>query len=115
VSLPTPTRLRLAALAGGLAPRDHVRLERLRLTTGFSANLVTCVVKMVTPASGEPVLAIAVPATEMRRLGISVPAAAPLPVAPEPVASSPPPPPAAPPKPPRALLRFLWTSDLAGR
>ena len=115
--LPTPTRLRLAALAGGLAPRDHVRLERLRLTSGFSGHLVTCVVKMVTPAAGEPVLGIAVPATEMRRLGVTVPVASvPASPAPAPAAvESPAPQPTVPARPPRALLRFLWTSDLSGR
>jgi PAS domain S-box-containing protein len=113
-TLPAQTRQRLNLLAGGLAPRDGVRLERLRLTAGFSASLITCGCKLLATETGKSVLAIAIPATEMRRLGIVVPAAA------EPAAEPPAPEPVAvvegpSPKPRRAVVRFLWTSDASGR
>ncbi|WNJ89260.1 ATP-binding protein [Bosea sp. 685] len=130
-NLPAPTRQRLALLAGGLAPRDGIRLERLRLTSGFSATMITCGCRLLTGADGGEVLAIAIPANEMRRLGVTVPAAesahqtsthqaqdmptaesavATVSSAPAPVAAAP-----VPAAPRRALLRFLWNSDAAGR
>ncbi|SFI68253.1 PAS domain S-box-containing protein [Bosea sp. OK403] len=125
-NLPAPTRQRLALLAGGLAPRDGIRLERLRLTSGFSATMITCGCRLLTGADGGEVLAIAIPVGEMRRLGVAVPAAASshqtqaIPAAesavttatPAPAFIAPAPVPAAP---RRALLRFLWNSDAAGR
>ncbi len=115
-SLPTPTRNRLALLAGGLAPRDHLRLERLRLTPGFTATLVTCGCKLVTGPEGEQILAIAVAPSELRRLGITVPPAASVgaPSAPAAAVASPSPAPVtAAPK--RATVRFVWQSDADGR
>ncbi|MDR6871344.1 PAS domain S-box-containing protein [Bosea sp. BE125] len=125
-NLPAPTRQRLALLAGGLAPRDGIRLERLRLTSGFSATMITCGCRLLTGPDGGEVLAIAIPANEMRRLGVAVPAAestlqaqdipaaesavAPATPAPAPVAPA-----LVPAAPRRALLRFLWNSDAAGR
>lgn len=133
-ALPQPARQRFAALAGGLAPRDGVRLERLRLKPGFAATQVTCGCKLLTGADGAPVLAVAVAPSELRRLGVVVPASAPeaappageafaaeaagsdkaaeptLPPAPdEPEHESAP---AAGPR--RATVRFLWRSDAAG-
>lgn len=114
-NLPAATRQRLSLLAGGLASRQGVRLERLRLTSGFSATLVTCGCKLVTQDDGEPVLAIAVQASELRRLGIEV--AAPAPAAPAPAAVPPAPEPAtaAAPAPATRAIRFLWQSDAETR
>ncbi|PTM38962.1 ATP-binding protein [Bosea sp. 124] len=117
-ALPAATRQRFALLAGGLASREGVRLERLRLTSGFAATLVTCGCKLIANGDGESVLAIAVQAAELRRLGVVVPpavtesipassVAAPAPV-PEPRDS-------APAAPIRGTIRFLWQSDAAGR
>ena len=119
-SLPAATRQRLSLLAGGLASRQGVRLERLRLTSGFSATLVTCGCKLVTQEDGESVLAIAVQASELRRLGIEVAAPAPsttIPAATTPAAV----PPAletetpAAPAPATRAIRFLWQSDAEAR
>lgn len=115
--LPAPTRQRLALLAGGLASRQGVRLERLRLTSGFAATLVTCGCKLVSDGEAEPVLAIAVQAAELRRLGIVVPAApeptrqeaTPLVQAPVADVSS------AAPAAAQKTIRFLWQSDASGR
>lgn len=115
--LPAPTRQRLALLAGGLASRQGVRLERLRLTSGFAATLVTCGCKLVSDGEAEPVLAIAVQAAELRRLGIVVPAApeptrqeaTPLVQAPVADVSS------AAPAAAEKTIRFLWQSDASGR
>jgi PAS domain S-box-containing protein len=116
ITLPGPTRQRLALLAGGLASRDGVRLERLRLTAGFSAALATCGCKLLAWPDGEAVLAIAIPAGEMRRLGVAIAPPEPTIVepAPEPTTTIAP---AAiePAAPRRATARFLWTSDAAGR
>lgn len=114
VTLPGPTRHRLALLAGGLAPRDGVRLERLRLTAGFAASMITCGCKLIPTADGGTVLAVAVPAAELRRLGVVVPASdvQPAVAAPAPLAVTEAP---APPAPRRSQLRFLWTSDAPGR
>jgi PAS domain S-box-containing protein len=116
-TLPAATRQRLTLLAGGLASRDGVRLERLRLTTGFAATLVTCGCKLIVDGAGEPVLAVAVQASELRRLGVVVaPDEAPPETAPEPAAAAPEmaPSPVAPPPPARAI-RFLWQSDAQAR
>lgn len=116
-TLPAPTRQRFTLLAGGLASREGVRLERLRLTSGFAATLVTCGCKLVTDGDSEPVLAIAVQAAELRRLGIVVPAAMAEPTPPFAAVQAPAPdaPDAAPAAPARNTLRFLWQSDADGR
>jgi len=111
-SLPAQARQRLDALAGGLASTGGIRLERLRLTAGFAALPVTCGCKLLALPDGEIVLAIAIAATELRRLGIVVPPAteaAPAitrtqqaPEAPAPDAKP-------------ATVRFLWQSDRDGR
>ncbi|MCU4179010.1 sensor histidine kinase [Bosea sp. BH3] len=109
VHLPAQARQRLDALAGGLASTSGIRMERLRLTTGFAALPVTCGCKLLTLPEGGTVLAIAIPATELRRLGIVVPraadAAAPVAEVPKAAASAPKP----------ATVRFLWQSDREGR
>ncbi|KRE17964.1 hypothetical protein ASE63_01880 [Bosea sp. Root381] len=113
-SLPAATRQRLTLLAGGLASRSGVRLERLRLTPGFAATLVTCGCKLIElgegeSASGESVLAIAVQSAELRRLGIVIPPA-------ETLAATAEPEPAAPaPKAAPTTIRFLWQSDATSR
>ncbi|HEV2509326.1 ATP-binding protein [Bosea sp. (in: a-proteobacteria)] len=118
VKLPAATRERLRLLAGGLASPTALRLERLRLGASLT-GLVTCGCKRIETGSG-PALAIGVTATELRRLGITVPKDEPAAVAA--------PPPAAPPttavmadsatespeQPRRANLRFLWESGLDG-
>ncbi|WP_324133247.1 ATP-binding protein [Bosea sp. (in: a-proteobacteria)] len=117
-SLPATTRQRLSLLAGGLASPDRLRLERLRLTAGFAAALVTCGCKLVTAADGTPILAIAVPAAEFRRLGIALPQAEadplPPPEAPAP-ATTPAEEPAAMATTPARAVRFLWQSDAQAR
>ncbi|AMJ59008.1 PAS domain-containing sensor histidine kinase [Bosea sp. PAMC 26642] len=115
--LPPATLQRFALLAAGLAPRNAVRLERLRLTSGFAATMVTCGCMLATGADGAPVLAVAVAASELRRLGIVVPSSevpaaastAPQDGVPAPAVADVP---QAAPK--RALVRFLWQSDAAG-
>ncbi len=117
-SLPAPTRQRFSLLAGGLASRDGIRLERLRLTAGFAATIVTCGCKLIADSEGEPVLAIAVQAAELRRLGIVIPAAAPEPAPQAPVVAEPAPmvdEPRATPAAPTRAIRFLWQSDPEGR
>ncbi|MGQ3285122.1 MAG: hypothetical protein ACT6VC_18415, partial [Bosea sp. (in: a-proteobacteria)] len=117
-ALPATTRQRLSLLAGGLASPDRLRLERLRLTAGFAAALVTCGCKLVTAADGTPILAIAVPAAEFRRLGIALPQAEadplPPPEAPAP-ATTPAEEPAAMATTPARAVRFLWQSDAQAR
>jgi PAS domain S-box-containing protein len=117
-SMPATTRQRLSLLADGLASLDRLRLERLRLTAGFSAMLVTCGCKLVAAADGTPILAIAVPAAEFRRLGIALPQpeADPLPPpeAPAP-ATTPAEEPAAIATAPARAVRFLWQSDAQAR
>ncbi|KRE23954.1 hypothetical protein ASE66_01415 [Bosea sp. Root483D1] len=113
--LPMATRERLRLLAGGLASPTALRLERLRLGASLT-GLVTCGCKRIETDSG-PVLAVGVTASELRRLGITVPKEEPrTPIAPavgpatadaggqaESVE-----------QPRRANLRFLWESDLGG-
>jgi PAS domain S-box-containing protein len=120
--LPLATRDRLKLLAGGLASQESLRLERLRLKPGFTAALVTCGCKLFAAGNGQPVLAITIAATELRRLGIVVPASAPAAQAPEPQPTVEPAPDSAPQAqspspaaPKRATVRFLWQSDAAGR
>ncbi|WP_439497010.1 ATP-binding protein [Bosea sp. (in: a-proteobacteria)] len=118
--LPLPTRERLKLLAAGLAPKDGLRLERLRLTPGFTATLVTCGCKLLAVGDEPPVLAVAIAASELRRLGV---ATRPIAAAAEPTAISAEPVPASPAavqdapatQPKRATVRFLWQSDAAGR
>lgn len=109
ISLPTQARQRLDALAGGLASTAGIRLERLRLAPGFAALPVTCGCKLLALPSGDTVLAVAIPAAELRRLGITPP--------PEAAPPAPPPQPArdepAPVKP--TAIRFLWQSGDDGR
>jgi PAS domain S-box-containing protein len=116
-SLPAPTRQRLNMLAGGLASANGIRLERLRLTASFAAVPVTCGSKLVSLADGCTALAIAVQASELRRLGITVPQAAQAEPAPAAVAAPVEAPPRdeapSPVKP--AMVRFLWQSDRDGR
>lgn len=114
-NLPAPTRQRLNLLAGGLASANGIRLERLRLTASFAATPVTCGSKLVSLPDGRSVLAIAVQASELRRLGVTVPKVAPAESAPT-LASAPAAPldegpPAAKP----AMVRFLWQSDREGK
>lgn len=125
--LPLATRDRLKLLAGGLASHESLRLERLRLKPGFTAALVTCGCKLFSAGSEKPILAITIAASELRRLGITAPAAAaPAPEAPAAAetqaAATPVPAPepesptaAAPAAPRRATVRFLWQCDAAGR
>jgi PAS domain S-box-containing protein len=121
-TLPPATRKRFSALAGGLASRDGVRLERLRLTSGFTATPVTCGCRLFDGDDGRAVLAIAVPAAELSRLGVAVPApeaaepevAAQADIAAPEIIETPAAEPA-PAAPARALVRFLWQSDDAGR
>lgn len=115
-ALPPATVQRLSLLAGGLASRQGVRLERLRLTPGFAATLVTCGCKLIAIGEAEPLLAIAVQASELRRLGVVVTPSVPAPPAAEaaeqePVADEPATPPAA----PTRTIRFLWQSDAEAR
>ncbi len=117
--MPAVTRNRLSALAQGLAPREGLRLERLRLTAGFAATLLTCACKLV--SDGEATrLVLGVPAAELARAGITVPDNEPpaaQPTAPPPADASTSEiaaPEAAPVARP-ALLRFLWTSDTEGQ
>lgn len=117
--LPAATRERLRLLAGGLASPNGLRLERLRLGAALT-GLVTCACKLVKTEAGS-VLALGVTASDLRRLGITVPqaeprvpTASPSPIAPamtvtaadtqaESLAQQ-----------RRANLRFLWESDLDG-
>lgn len=109
ISLPAQARQRLDALAGGLASTAGIRLERLRLAPGFAAVPVTCGCKLLALPDGGTVLAIAIPAAELRRLGITpAPETAQPTPAPEPARDEP-----APVKP--AVIRFLWQSGDDGR
>ncbi len=112
--LPAQATQRLDALAGGLASTAGIRLERLRLTSGFSAVPITCGCKLLALPEGGTVLAIAVSAAELRRLGIAIPPAqlAAASAAPQQAAASEPATPT-PVKP--ATVRFLWQSDGEGR
>ncbi|MDX3807885.1 ATP-binding protein [Bosea thiooxidans] len=115
VSLPPPTRQRLFLLAGGLASAAGIRLERLRLTASFAALPVTCGVKLLTRSDDDTVLAIAVPTSELRRLGVTVPPEAGAQPASPAVSPAVPITAAAPsgePAPARpSTIRFLWQSD----
>ena len=116
-NLPAPTRQRLNLLAGGLASVNGIRLERLRLTASFAAVPVTCGSKLVSLADGRSALALAVQASELRRLGVSVPQTAPSERAPiaAPAAVAAPPREKAPSPAKPAMVRFLWQSDREGR
>jgi len=69
--VPAATRERLRLLAGGLASPAALRLERLRLGASL-AGLVTCGCKRIETEAGLA-LAVGVTASELRRLGITVP------------------------------------------
>ncbi len=112
-SLPAPTRQRLNLLAGGMASANGIRLERLRLTASFAAVPVTCGSKLVSLADGRSALAIAVQASELRRLGITVPKTAEATPTAAPAAPALPGEVPLPAKP--ATVRFLWQSDREGR
>jgi PAS domain S-box-containing protein len=114
--VPTATRERLRLLAGGLASLTALRLERLRLGASLT-GLVTCGCKRIETGAG-PALAVGVTASELRRLGITVPKEGPL----TPLAQTVAPAAAADAngqtesvqQPRRANLRFLWESDPGG-
>ncbi|WID95648.1 ATP-binding protein [Bosea vestrisii] len=120
--LPVATRERLRLLAGGLASRNGLRLERLRLGAAL-AGLVTCACKLVETEAGSA-LAVGVTASDLRRLGITVPqdeprvpAAAttsPSPATPAALATAADTQAESPEQQRRANLRFLWESDLDG-
>ncbi|CAH1654334.1 Cell-division control histidine kinase PdhS [Hyphomicrobiales bacterium] len=110
--LPKQARQRLDALAGGLASPAGIRLERLRLTSGFTAQPVTCGCKLLPGPGGKAILAIAVSAAELRRLGIAIPRES---DAPRPVAAQEIVPPQADATVRPAVIRFLWQSDSEGR
>jgi len=106
-AIPNQARQRLDALAGGLASTAGIRLERLRLTSGFAALPVTCGCKLLSYPDGQTVLAIAISAAELRRLGITIPPKVePTPAIPTPSVETDSP---APPRP--STIRFLWQSD----
>src|SRR6478752_1630718 len=73
IVVPNQARQRLDTLAGGLASMAGIRLERLRLTSGFAALPVTCGCKLLSGPDGQTVLAVVVSAAELRRLGIALP------------------------------------------
>ncbi|MCV9939687.1 ATP-binding protein [Boseaceae bacterium BT-24-1] len=120
--LPAATRERLRLLAGGLASRNGLRLERLRLGAALT-GLVTCACKLVETGAG-PALALGVSASDLRRLGITVPqeelrvpaapTASPFPATPETIAAIADPKAESPEQQRRANLRFLWESDFDG-
>ncbi|MFC5419044.1 ATP-binding protein [Bosea eneae] len=119
--LPAATRERLRLLAAGLASPTALRLERLRLGASL-AGLVTCGCKRIETEAG-PALAVGVTASELRRLGITVPKEETrTPVARADVPPSVVAPAATEAKPEtespgqlrRPNLRFLWESDLDG-
>lgn len=116
-NLPAPTRQRLNLLAGGMASANGIRLERLRLTASFAAVPVTCGSKLVSLPDGRSALAVAVQASELRRLGVAVPQATrsePAPMAaPTPASAAPLDQAPSPAKP--AMVRFLWQSDRDAR
>jgi PAS domain S-box-containing protein len=118
-NLPAAMRQRLSLLAGGLASRQGVRLERLRLTSGFAATPVTCGCKLLDGDEAGPVLALAIQASELRRLGIPLPPPTPPVKSPAPVAAAEPAvasePAAEQPAPLSRAVRFLWQSDAEGR
>lgn len=118
--LPAATRERLRLLAGGLASPTALRLERLRLGASLT-GLVTCGCKRVESRSGLA-LAVGVTASELRRLGITVPKEEPRAPAAQAIAPSPATSASADAdgqaeatrQARRANLRFLWESDLDG-
>lgn len=114
-SLPAPTRQRLNLLASGLASANGIRLERLRLTASFAAVPVTCGSKLVALPDGRSALAIAVQASELRRLGVTVPKTAPAEPAPVAAPAAPAPQDEAPSPAKPAMVRFLWQSDREGK
>jgi PAS domain S-box-containing protein len=120
--LPSATRERLRLLAGGLASPNGLRLERLRLGAALT-GLVTCACKLVKTEAGSA-LALGVGASDLRRLGITVPqeeprvpaasSASPSPASPETTAATADPQAESSERPRRTNLRFLWESDLDG-
>lgn len=109
-AVPNQARQRLDALAGGLASAAGIRLERLRLTSGFAAIPLTCGCKLLPCPDGQTVLAIAIPAAELRRLGITIPPKAES--TPTITATATPSEGTDSPAPPRpSTIRFLWQSD----
>ena len=113
-AIPNQARQRFGALAGGLASTAGIRLERLRLTSGFAALPVTCGCKLLSCPDGQTVLAIAISAAELRRLGITVPKPA-APIAAESAAATSAVEAASLAAPRPSTIRFLWQSDAEAR
>jgi PAS domain S-box-containing protein len=115
----SPFAIRVRALAGGLAPRDGVRLERLRLPVGAMGALATCACRRLSFAPGEEGLLIAIPAVTTANAAEPSPAGpeAPLPSASEPEPAEPIVQAAPTEAAPRAqgTTRFLWHADAEGR
>lgn len=64
----SPAWERLRLLATGLAPRNGVRLERLKLLSDTAGALVTCACRRVSDGHGGEVLLTALSAQELRRV-----------------------------------------------
>jgi PAS domain S-box-containing protein len=64
----TPAGERLRLLGKGLAPRNGVRLERLRLLPGTAGTLLTCACRRVSDSAGNEALLTALSASELRRI-----------------------------------------------
>lgn len=124
-SLPLARRLRM--LAAGLAPRDAVRLERLRLRADRLDSPVTCACRRLSFASGEETLLVAIadhipaaqrvsvaaPVVEEDRLGPQdTPGARPRPGI-QPGRAAAPASAVSPRRP--GTVRFLWHADAEGR
>jgi PAS domain S-box-containing protein len=71
----SPASARLRLLGTGLAPRNGVRLERLRLLPGSAGSLLTCACRLVADGFGGEVLLTALSAQELRRIGLAEKAA----------------------------------------
>ena len=125
-SLPLAARVR--ALAGGLAPRDGLRLERLRLPSNRFDPFITCACRRISlPSSGEALLvAVRDPGfASKRRRAVATNETVP---PPEPELPTPASPPAASfaddapaasdsgsEREGRGTVRFLWHADAEGR
>jgi PAS domain S-box-containing protein len=107
-------RARLAALADGLAPRQGMRLERLRLDPTRLATPVTCACRLVALPSGEAVLVTAIVgrvpkmAARPRRASMVEETAG------EPLETATTPAPAWKPR-PSGTVRFVWKADAETR
>lgn len=124
-SLPLARNLRM--LATGLAPRDGVRLERLRLRADRLDSPVTCACRRLALASGDETLLVALanPVSAAQRASIATPVVEEDKLRPQDTPAVPPPPgveagraaaPASAPSPQRrGTVRFLWHADAEGR